>query len=167
VPLFPPDASVTVIVDGRPLAAYARAYESAGRVYAPVAPLLTRLADRFWFDGDTLVIERAGRRVSVALEPRFRGELDGTYVPAGPVLRALGAGVRYDPAARRLAVTLPKAGALASPSPFDPSRGEVAPNPVFTPVAPPTPRPVWTGSPLPRRTALPYPPRTARPERKR
>jgi hypothetical protein len=165
VPLFPPDVSVTVLVDGRPLAAYVRAYESDGRVYAPVAPLLTRLADRFWFEGDTLHIERAGRGVSVRLEPRFRGELDGTYVPAGPVLRALGAAVRYDPSARRLAVTLPKERALASPSPFDPSQRGVAPNPVFTPVAPPTPRPVWTGSPLPRRTALPYPPRAFRPQR--
>jgi hypothetical protein len=161
VPLFPPDTSVTVLVDGRPLAAYVRAYESDGRVYAPVAPLLTRLADRFWFEGNTLVIERGARRISVRLEPRFRGELEGTFVPAGAVLRALGADVRYDPATRRLAVRLPAQSVVASPTPFDPAQRAATPNPVFTPAPPPTPRPVWTGSPLPRRTALPYPPRDA------
>ena len=34
VPLFPPGAPVTVLVDGRPLAAYARAYLIGSRVFA-------------------------------------------------------------------------------------------------------------------------------------
>jgi len=147
-----------VIVDGRPLAAYVRAYLSGGRVYAPIAPLLTRLADRFWFDRDSFVAQRADRVVRVALVPRYRGELDGTYVPAGPVLQALGASVRYDAMGHRLIVTLPRRGGVTSPTPFNPAAPSVGPNAVFTPLWPQTPRPIWTGSPLPRRTALPFPP---------
>ena len=156
--LFPPPASVTVIVDGRPLAAYQRAYLTEGRVFVPVAPLLMRLADRLWIEGTTLIVEREGRRVRVLLASRFFGELSDAYVPAGPVLRSLGASVRYDPHGRRLIVTVPMRGALASPTPFNPAVPSAAPSAVFTPPAPSTPRPIWTGSPLPRRTALPFPP---------
>ncbi|MGC1382056.1 MAG: hypothetical protein WA814_13660 [Candidatus Baltobacteraceae bacterium] len=161
MPLFPPDTPVTVEVDGRPLAAYVRAFAAGGRVFAPVSPLLEQLADRLWFEGSTLVIERAGRRVRVALGKGFSGDLNALYVPAGPVLRALGASVRYEPAARRLEVRLPAAGGIASPTPFNPQAPLIAPNPVFTPLPIPTPRPIWTGSPLPRRTPLPQPPGTS------
>lgn len=130
----------------------------AGRVYVPVAPLLTQFADRLWIDGNTLVVERQGRRVRVLLASRFAGEFGNAYVPAGPVLRSLGASVRYDPEGRRLIVTIPARGALASPTPFNPAVPSVAPAAVFTPPVPSTPRPIWTGSPLPRRTAVPFPP---------
>ncbi len=161
MPLFPPGTPVTVSVNGRPLAAYARAYASGGRIFAPVSPLLTQLADRVWLEGKTLVIERAGRRVRVQLASVSSGDFDALYVAAGPVLRALGATVLYEAAARRLDVRLPAHAALSSPTPFNPAAPAIAPNPVFTPSPAPTPRPVWTGSPLPRRTPLPQPPGTS------
>lgn len=149
---------MSIIVDGRPLAAYVRAYAFAGRVYAPVSPLLTRLADRVWSQGDTLVIQRGDVRVRVVLAPTLPGQLGGDFVAVGPVLRALGASVRYDPAARRLIVHVPPRNAIVSPTPFNPSAPSVRPGAVFTPAESPTPRPVWNGSPLPRRTPLPAPP---------
>lgn len=155
---FPPTAAVSVWIDGRPLVGYLHAYVSDGRVFAPVDPMITRLADRIWFDGeDTLVIERAGRVVRVHLAPRERTELDATYVPIGPVLRALGDSVRYEPKGRRVEVRTPPK-IVTSPTPFNPLVPSVAPSAVFTPAESPTPRPVWTGSPLPRRTPWPVPP---------
>jgi hypothetical protein len=154
------------VVDGRPLAAYVHARVAGGRVFAPVAPLLTRIADRIWIEGTTLVLERGERRVRVQIVPPFSGELSDAYVPAGPALRELGAWVRYEPSARRLMVTLPARATLASPTPFDTRARQATPRDVFTPVPAVTPRPVWSGSPLPRRTALPLPPPSA-PERAR
>jgi hypothetical protein len=145
---------VSIVVDGHPLAAYVRAYAFAGRVYAPVSPLLTRLADRVWSHGDTLVIQRGDVRVRVVLAPTLPGQLGGDFVAVGPVLRALGASVRYDPAARRLIVRVPPRSTIASPTPFNPNAPSVRPSAVFTPPESATPRPVWTGSPLPRRTPL-------------
>lgn len=127
-----------------------RAYIAGNRVYAPVSPLMTRLADRLWVDGNVLVIERDGRRV--------RTPLHGGYVMAGTVLRGLGVPARYEPASHRFIVTTPLPAPVASPTPFNPAVPSVAPSAVFTPPEPATPRPIWTGSPLPRRTALPLPP---------
>ncbi|MGB8149820.1 MAG: hypothetical protein WCE97_01340 [Candidatus Cybelea sp.] len=157
MPLFPP-APVAILVDGRPLASYVRAYVAGGRVLAPVAPLLTRLADRVWYEGDTLVIERGARRVRVPLEKTFPDQFDGAYIAIGPVLRALGASVCWEPKRRRLIVRLPERGNVAAPTPFDPVAPSAPPATVFTPSPPVTPRPIWTGSPLPRRTPLPVPP---------
>jgi hypothetical protein len=154
VPLFPPGVPVTIVLDGRPLAAYVRAYVAGGRVFAPVAPLITRLADRLWFEGDTLVVVRNGRSVRVRLAPDAQS-LDAAYVPAGAALRALGATVRYEPNEHRLLVSIPPHAVVVSPTPFNAAAPQVTPNAVFTTVPPPTPRPVWTGSPLPRRTPLP------------
>jgi hypothetical protein len=158
VPTFPPPTPVSIVVDGRPLAAYVRAYEFEGRVYAPVSPLLTRLADRVWSQGNTLVIVRGNARVRVALLHARAGPLDGDFVAVGPVLRALGASVQYEPAVRRLIVRVPSRAVVESPTPFNPSAPSVRPSAVFTPTLSPTPRPVWSGSPLPRRTPLPVPP---------
>lgn len=162
MPLFPPGAPVTVIVEGRPLAAYVHAFLAGGRVYAPVSPLLVRLADRVWSEGDVLVIERGSVRVRVRLAPAVPLALDAAYVEVGPVLRAIGASVRYEAAAHRLVVHVGARTIIATPTPFDPTAPSVAPSPVFTPTVPPTPRPLWTGSPLPRRTALPEPPANRR-----
>jgi hypothetical protein len=162
VPTFPPPTPVSIIVDGRPLAAYVRAYAFEGRIYAPVSPLLTRLADRVWSQGDTLVIQRGEVRVRVVLAPTLPGQLGGDFVAVGPVLRALGASVRYDPAGRRLIVRIPPRSAVVSPTPFNATAPSVRPSAVFTPAESPTPRPVWTGSPLPRRTPLPAPPPVCR-----
>jgi len=154
VPLFPPGPPVTIVVDGRPLAAYVRAYLYAGRVLAPARPLLTQVADRLWFDGDMLVVERGARRVRVPVDRALRGRLDSLYVTVGPVLRGIGAQVSYDPVGRRMTVRSP-GQSLASPTPFNPALPSPPPHDVFTPEPIPTPRPVWSGSPLPRRTGLP------------
>jgi hypothetical protein len=158
VPTFPPPTPVSIVVDGRPLAAYVRAYAFEGRVYAPVSPLLTRLADRVWSQGDELVIQRGNVRIRVALAHSLAGQLNGDFVAVGPVLRALGASVRYEPSGRRLIVRVPPRAVVESPTPFDPNAPSVRPSAVFTAPVSPSPRPAWTGSPLPRRTPLPAPP---------
>jgi hypothetical protein len=131
-----------------------RAYLYAGRVLAPVRPLLTQVADRVWFEGDVLVVELRARRVRIPVAREMRGGLDALYVAAGPVLRGIGAQVSYDPVGRRLTVRSP-GQSVASPTPFNPPVPSPPPQSVFTPEPIATPRPVWSGSPLPRRTALP------------
>lgn len=152
VPVFPPPAPVTMLVDGRPLATYFRAYVVDGRVFAPLEPLLLRLADRAWIEGSTLVIERDGRSVRVLLPGGDRSE--GAYVEAGPLVRRLGDAIVYDGRRRVLEVWTP-GGTVAAPTPYNASLPSAAPSTVFTPQPVPTPRPIWTGPPLPRRTPLP------------
>lgn len=160
MPLFPPGAPVTVLFDGRPLAGYLGAYLAGGRVFAPVDPVLTRVADRVWCDGTALLIERGDRRVRVELSAPVVGGFDSVYVSVGPVLRALGGWVRFEPREAVLAVRFPPRRVLTMPTPFDAALPSVPPGAVFTPEPVPTPRPIWTGSPLPRRTPLllPEPP---------
>ena len=157
MPLFPP-VPVAILVDGRPLASYVRAYVAGGRVFAPVAPLVTRLADRVWYEGDTLVVQRGARRVRVRLAQTVPEQFDGAYIAVAPVLQALGASLFWDPKRRVLLVRLPKQSGVGTPAPFDPAAPSAPPAPVFTPSPPVTPHPEWTGSPLPRRTPLPLPP---------
>ena len=154
VPLFPPGVPVTVVVDGRFLSAYAIAYVAGGRVFVPVDPLLTRLADRISYEGNTLTVERGGSRLRLVVAPAPSG-LTGVYVMAAPVLRALGAAVRFDARERILFVRTARNAVVASPAPFSASP-TFPPATVFTPEPTATPRPVWTGSPLPRRTPLPF-----------
>ncbi|MBV9334033.1 MAG: hypothetical protein JO146_08490 [Candidatus Eremiobacteraeota bacterium] len=158
MPLFPPGAAVTIVIDGRPLRAYSRAYVANGRVFAPVDPLLTRLAERLWFDGNTLVVQRDSRRIRVPIPGGPAAALDGAYIAAGPALHQLGIAVRYDGPTHRLLVRAGERESVASPTPFNAAAPTVVPAPVFTPSPPVTPRPVWTGSPMPRRTPLPFPP---------
>lgn len=158
MPLFPLPAPVTIVLDGRPLAAYVGAHVVAGHVYAPVSPLLTRLANRVWFLGNMLVIERGASRVRVRIASEAMAPLNGEVVAVAPILRAIGATVRYEAASHRLIVGTPPRAPVATPSPFHAEAPAVAPRAVFTPAETPTPRPRWTGSPLPRRTALPLSP---------
>lgn len=158
MPLFPPGVPVAVVVDGRPLIAYQRATLLAGRIYVPVAPLLTRLADSVSMRNGALVLQRGSRRVLIAAHPAMPSDFDGVYVPAATILRALGVSVRYEPKTRRLTIATTPGTIVETPTPFNPAVPTVAPATVFTPLPLPTPRPVWTGSPLPRRTALPIPP---------
>ena len=165
MPLFPPGVPVTVVVDGSFLSAYATAFLAGERVFVPVDPLLTRLADRIYYEGSTLVVERAGRRIRVAIAPVPAG-FNGVYVMATPILQDLGATIRYDARERVLFVQTATGQVLASPTPFNAALPSPPPTPVFTPEPVTTPRPVWTGSPLPRRTPLPFftqPPATTRP----
>lgn len=156
--LYPLAAAVLILLDGKPVPAYANAFESKGRVFAPVSPYLTRIADRLWYEGDTLVIERNGRTAHVLLPSRAPDALETVYVAVAPVLRSLGISVTYDAQLHRLDVEEPSDVEIVTPAPFDASAPEASPRPVFTPTAPPTARPAWNGLPVPRRTPLPYPP---------
>jgi hypothetical protein len=152
VPVFPPPGPVTMLVDGRPLPTYFRAYVVDGRVFAPLEPVLLRLADRAWIEGSTLVISRDGRIVRVLLPGGNRSE--GAYVEVGPLVRRLGDAVAYDVRRRILEVWTP-GSIVTSPAPYDAGAPSEPPRAVFTPQPVATPRPVWSGPPLPRRTPLP------------
>jgi len=153
VPVFPPVAAVVVLLDGRPIAAYNQAFERAGRVYVPVRPYVTALADRTWYVGDSLAIARDGRTVFIRMRPSAPDALDRAYVPLAAVARELGANVEFRSGEIDIR-TAPPAAVLA-PTPI-PSNALAAPRVVFTPVPEPTLRPVWTGPALPRRTPLPF-----------
>jgi hypothetical protein len=142
--VFPPSTAVTVVIDGTPVRAYCQAHVRDGRTLGPPDPFITRVADRIWYEGDRIVVQRGARIVRMTPE---RGEL-----PLAPVLRALGARVSF--ANRRLFAYFPRRP-IATPSPFDAQIRGVSPRVVFTPEPVTTPRPVWTGVPLPRRTPLP------------
>ena len=142
-------------LDGHPLPSYVHAYVADGRVFAPVKPLLSRLADRLWFEGNVLVIVRDGRTVRVPLGTRTPDALDSAFVTIVPVLQALGETVTYDTRRRLLEVRSTRSEGIATSSPAQ--LPAVSPRPVFTPEPVATPRPVWSGSPLPRRTPLPKP----------
>jgi hypothetical protein len=146
-----------VRLDGRPLPSYVRAYVADGRVFAPVRPLLSRLADRLWFEGNLLVIVRDGRMVRIPLETRTPDALDSAFVAIVPVLRALGESVTYDTRQRVLDVRTTPSEGITAPPPFVPGPA-ASPRAVFTPESVATPRPVWSGSPQPRRTPLPQAP---------
>lgn len=152
--LFPPAAAVTVLLDGKIVDAYNRAYSASGHIYAPVKPFVTKMADRVWFEQNTLVIVRAGRMIRVRVPSHHPDALNEVYVPLASVARELGANVRFLGRAG-VEVTMPRAQKPETPAPFDASAPQVSPHAVFTPIASATPRPVWTGSPLPRRTPLP------------
>ncbi len=152
VPVFPPPAAVTMLVDGRPLPTYFRAYVADGRVFAPLEPVLLRLADRAWMEGSTLVISRDGRTVRVLLPGGDRSE--GAYVAVGPLVRRLGDAITYD-GKRRILEVWTTASTVTSPTPFDASAATEPPRSVFTPQPVATARPFWSGPPLPRRTPLP------------
>lgn len=147
---------MTVVLNGKAVRSYTGAFESAGRVYAPLRPFVTGIADAMWFEGDRLVIVRDGRSVIVRMPSREPDALDHAYVPLAPILRSLGEIVEYQPFGR-IVVRSPYPGVVATATPFNPSAPSASPSVVFTPVPVPTPRPIWTGSPLPRRTPLPYP----------
>jgi hypothetical protein len=156
VSVFPPGAPVTVRIDGLPLPSYVRAYVADGRVYAPVRPLLSKLADRLWFEGNVLVIVRDGRTVRVPLGARAPDALDSAFVTIAPILRALGETVAYDARERLLEVRTTRSAGLTTPQAGLPEpSSSPPPYPVFTPEPVATPKPAWSGPPLPRRTPLP------------
>jgi hypothetical protein len=142
-----------VSVNGRPISAYYRAYESGGRVFAPLRPYLSALVDRAWYQDGRLAIACDGRVVYVVLKPRTPDALDRVYFPIASIARALGARVEYRHGAVEIASSVH--GAIASPTPV-PSSAMIEPRPIFTPMPLPTTRPIWNGDALPRRTPLPY-----------
>ncbi|HEY3676599.1 MAG TPA: hypothetical protein VGK84_11465 [Candidatus Tumulicola sp.] len=153
VPVIPPQPPVTIWIDGRRLQQYIHAYVAGGRVYAPVSPLLRRLADAVWWEGSTLVVRRCDRQLRVKIPNGNWASLQTSFVPIAPMVQFLGDAVTYDARTHEVDVRTAPARPLETPTPYAPV--QQIPQPVFTPVASPTPKPVWSGSPLPRRTPLP------------
>ena len=155
MPILPLAALVTVLLDGRLIQAYARPYEVGGRIYAPVAPFLTGIVERFDYEGDTLVLQRGGRTIRMRVARVAPDALDRTYIAIAPALRSLGVHVRYDARRRTLELSAPEDREIATPAPFNLHAPQVTPRVVFTPEPISTPRPVWRGPAVPRRTPLP------------
>lgn len=160
--LPPPQRTVTVLVDGRRIVAYRQAVLRNGRVLAPVEPFVTAVGTKLSYDGTTLVVSRGDRftQVKLARRPSPR-ELQWTYVSLAPIVRTLGATVRYDALRATLDVRVPHDGPVVTPTPFNPAVPQAAPTTLFTPVPAVTPRPIFSGKPLPRRTPVPWEPSPA------
>jgi hypothetical protein len=147
--------TVTIVVNGTIAASSAPARIRAGRVVAPLTPIVVRLVARAAYDPGTATvrIERGGTRMVV---PVAFVENDMPYVALGPVVRGIGGSAVFDSPTKTLTVLLGPAQTIATPPPFDPALPRVAPTTVFTPSPPPaTPRSTESGVPRPRRTAIP------------
>lgn len=153
--IFPPGAiPVAILLNGTPLQSYNHPYVVAGRVRAPVAPYVTRIADRIAFERGALVASRAGFTVRVRtaqLEPQ---DLSRSYVPVAPLFAGLGARVHYDAQRHVLEVRLPRPAGLTQAPPVQLPQPNVRPTRIFTPEPVVTPRPSYTGTPHPRRTPI-------------
>lgn len=152
-----PLLAVTVLLDGRPVLAYAPAIVIAGRTYAPLLPYATSVAQSISFEDNLLVLQRATRQVRIRMRPVEPDALAFAYVPIARILRGLGATVSYDAREHTVDVHLPHAVVVRTPAPFNPSAAQVGPLTVFTPPPMRQPMPPWHGPALPRRTPLPYP----------
>ncbi len=147
--------SLTLVVDGQVIPSYTPAYVEGGRVFAPVDPFLTAVADRIGYDAGAMIVTRGDRFAQIRVgEQPSPTELRTTYVAVAPILRTLGESVRYDPARHELRIDTP-GRTVALPTPFNAAVPRVAPTPVFTPTPVATPRPVFSGRPVPRRTPIP------------
>jgi hypothetical protein len=147
--------AVTIVVNGTIVASSAPARIRAGRVVAPLTPIVVRLVARAAYQPATatIEIERGATRLVV---PVAFVENDMPYVELGPVVRGIGGNAAFDSPTKTLTVVLGPAPSIATPSPFDPALPHVKPTTVFTPSPPPaTPRTTESGIPHPRRTAIP------------
>ena len=145
---------IVFMLNGSPLRAYNPPYVLGGRALVPVAPFLTRIADRISYSGGEMIIVRGNSTVRVRTGVHDPSALQSVYVPAAAALRALGARVSYNGSRRELDVETGSRALLQSMQPSAASVPAVAPTTVFTPEPVPTPRPVYSGSPHPRRTPI-------------
>lgn len=145
---------LTVLIDGVPIPTSHPACLLAGRVMAPLVPIVSRLARVASVGPDGSVeLEENHRRVTLEMGRRAF-EIDQiVYVPLASVAKALGARIAYDKRTRTVSVLLEPV-MLATMAPYDPTAPHVAPTTVFTPLPSPTPRPTVTGIPAPRRTPV-------------
>jgi hypothetical protein len=149
---------VTIVVNGTIVASSAPARIRAGRVVAPLTPIVVRLVTRAAYQPATasVELERSGAHIVV---PVVLVENETPYVELGPILRSIGASAAFDSPTKTLTIVLTPSGAIATPSPYDPASPRVEPTTVFTPSPPPaTPRGTESGEPRPRRTAIPVVP---------
>ena len=103
-------AAVIVILNGAVVASAPPAQLLFGHVMAPLAPVITRFTDRAVIAGDTITLERNGRRCVFRIgsdtfmcdgvtgvspvAPFGRGGV--AYVPLAEVVHAFGGAVAYD-----------------------------------------------------------------------
>jgi hypothetical protein len=167
--LFVP--AVIVLLNGSMVPAVPPAEVIGGRVMVPLAPVVTRFAERVTVDaGGTIVIEVPGHRCTLRLgvaeavcDNRARPlELapfvrEGVpFVPVADVVRAFGGTIAFDPGSATVDLRLAPERGVESPAPFDPAAPSVTPTMLFTPQPPPpSPRPTDSAVPRPRRTAIP------------
>lgn len=151
---------VTVVFHGLPIAALHPAYVKDGTVFAPLQPIVEKIARSTSVDAGGDVTVTRGNRTARLRIGRGAYELnDGTvYVPLARVVRVLGGSVDYDPVRRVAAILMPEAGALSTPSPYDRAAPTVAPTAVFTPQPTVAPRATPSGTARPRRTPVPVVP---------
>ena len=146
------EPAVTVVVDGRIVAAAQPARLVAGTVLAPLVPFAWALAQRISVDPEAGSITIA--RGSASLTMDFPPADGGALIPLGTAARGLGDSVRYDAASRTLFIATPAPRPLATLTPFAGYVPPPGPLPTFTPTPVPTPRPTVTGIPQPRRTPI-------------
>jgi hypothetical protein len=147
--------SVTIVVNGTIVTSSAPARIRAGRVIAPLTPIVVRLVARAAYEPATATVEIERGAVRIVVPVAFI-ENGMPYVELGPVVRAIGASAAFDSPTKTLMVVVGPAQTIATPSPFDPTQPRVEPTIVFTPSPPPaTPRSTESGVPHPRRTAIP------------
>ncbi len=148
-------ATLTVVLNGTPVRSYNQPYIAGGRIMAPLEPYVTAIARTIEYDGRALIVRLGDLFAQVPMNTAPPpGGYQSVYVPLAPIMRTLGARVRFDTVTQTLYVETPRAG-FATPTPFNPSVPQAAPTPVFTPAPAQTPRPSVSGTPLPRRTPVP------------
>ena len=113
---------------------------------APLAPVITRFTERAVISGDTITLERNGRRCVFRIgsdtfmcdgvtgvspvAPFGRGGV--AYVPLAEVVHAFGGAVEYDARTHIVALAVVQDATLRTPAPFNPSAPSVTPTTVFT-----------------------------------
>nr|MDQ6931350.1 hypothetical protein [Candidatus Eremiobacteraeota bacterium] len=140
--IFPPAAiPIAILLNGTPLQSYNRPYVLGGQVLAPVAPYVTRIADRIAYSGGVMIVSRGRARIAIRSTQTDPAGLQAVYVPIAGVLRGLGARVTFDRMHRVLDIEIHSRAEVQTMSPQG-SAPAVAPTMVFTPEPVPTPRPV-------------------------
>ncbi len=147
---------MTILIDGSPVVTSHPAQIVAGRIMAPLVPVVTQIADAISLrDGRTLVIERGRRQVALRISAAPPCPVCDVYVPLAPLVRTLGGTLRYDARAGCVALSFgPRA--LRTPEPYDML---ALPHPAATTLAWPSPpkpaaKDVAAGVPQPRRTPV-------------
>lgn len=154
--IFPPGAvPVAILLGGVPTTSYNHPYVIGGRIRAPIAPYVTRIADRIAAERGVLVASRGALTVRIrsaaVAEPADYGR---AYVEVARIFRGLGATVHYDARRHVLDVQLPRQPAVGAQTPVQTAQPLAVPRKVFTPEPVVTPRPAYTGTPHPRRTPI-------------
>jgi hypothetical protein len=165
--------AIVVLLNGAFVPSSPPVYRARGHIMAPLAPVVTQVADHVSTDERTVTLVRGDRTCSFTLgllpyrcnatirladaAPVVR---DGVvFVPLATVVRAFGGSATYDARHRSVSLALPEERSVITPAPFDPDAPQAAPTQIFTPQpAPATPQAVMSGDPRPRRTAIPATP---------